>query len=106
MPEALAIVKVGNSECELVKLIPLSRIAAIVGAVSAVTFSARRPSGTNRMTFLGWLFCAKAADTDNPKSPADRAVINVRIKLSFLVAGAFSSEVGTGSREENATLKV
>ena len=30
-------VKVGNSECGLAKLTPLSRIAAMVGAVSGVT---------------------------------------------------------------------
>lgn len=29
---------------------PLSRAAAIVGAVSGVTFTARKPSGTNSMT--------------------------------------------------------
>src|SRR5665647_562662 len=53
MAEALAVVKVGNSECGLAKLTPLSRIAAIVGAVAGVTFSARRPSGTNKMRLRG-----------------------------------------------------
>src|SRR5664279_2761507 len=53
MPEALAMVKVGNSECGLAKLTPLSRIAAMVGAVCGVTDKARRPSGTNRIR-LRW----------------------------------------------------
>ena len=57
-PEALAMVKVGNSECGLAKLTPLSRTAAMAGAVSGVTERARRPSGTNRMR-LRWL-CAAA----------------------------------------------
>src|SRR5450631_3406183 len=52
-PEALAMVKVGNSECGLAKLTPLSRIAAMVGAVSGVTLRARKPSGTNKMR-LRW----------------------------------------------------
>ena len=46
-------VKVGNSECEFLKLTPLSRIAAMVGARSGVTMRARRPSGTNRITLCG-----------------------------------------------------
>src|ERR1700741_2211760 len=58
MPEALAMVKVGNNECGLAKFTPLSRIAAMVGVVSGVTDSARSPSGTNRMR-LRWL-CASA----------------------------------------------
>src|SRR5271169_197836 len=42
-------VKVGNSECGLAKLTPLSRTSAMVGAVCGETCAARRPSGTNRM---------------------------------------------------------
>src|SRR5690349_16888874 len=49
MPDALAMVKVGNNECGLVKLTPLSRTAARAGAVSGVIESARRPSGTKRI---------------------------------------------------------
>src|SRR4029077_12965751 len=58
MPDALAMVKVGNSECGLAKFTPLSRTAAMAGAVSGVTDRARRPSGTNRIR-LRWL-CASA----------------------------------------------
>src|SRR5215469_2642697 len=58
IPDALAIVKVGNSECGLAKFTPWSRMAAMVGAVSGVTDRERRPSGTNRMR-LRW-FCACA----------------------------------------------
>src|SRR5690242_5702944 len=58
MPDALAIVKVGNREWGLAKFTPLSRTAAKVGAVSGVTDSGRRPSGTNRIK-LRW-FCASA----------------------------------------------
>src|ERR1700751_407275 len=53
-------VKVGNSECEFLKFTPLSRTAAIAGAESGVTFSARRPSGTNRIRLCGVAFCADA----------------------------------------------
>ena len=53
-------VKVGNSECEFLKFTPLSRTAAIAGAVSGVTFNARKPSGTNRIRLCGVAFCADA----------------------------------------------
>src|SRR5262245_12600415 len=53
MADALAVVKVGNSECEFLRLTPLSRTSAMAGAVSGVTESARSPSGTNRMTLFG-----------------------------------------------------
>src|SRR5262245_4556313 len=67
MAEPLAIVKVGKIECGFLKLTPLSRISAMAGAVSGVTFSARRPSGTNRIRLRGWLFWAKAIDDDNAR---------------------------------------
>src|SRR5262249_33718985 len=59
MPDALAMVKVGNRECGLTKLTPRSRAAASVGAVSGVTEWGRKPSGTNKIR-LRW-FCAPAA---------------------------------------------
>src|SRR3974390_128171 len=52
-PDEFGMVKVGNSECGLVKLTPLSRTSAIAGAISGDTNAARRPSGTNRMR-LRW----------------------------------------------------
>ena len=54
-------VKVGNSECEFLKLTPLSRTSAIAGAVCGVTMRPRRPSGTNRIRLRGVAFCADAA---------------------------------------------
>ena len=57
-PAELAMVKVGNSACGLAKLTPLSRTAARAGAVSGVTDSGRKPSGTNKIR-LRWL-CARA----------------------------------------------
>jgi hypothetical protein len=54
----LAVVKVGNSECEFLKLTPLSRTSAIAGAVCGVTMRPRKPSGTNRIRLRGVTFCA------------------------------------------------
>src|SRR5215467_8791909 len=61
MAEALAVVKVGKTECGFLKLTPTSRAAAMTGAVSAVTLKARRPSATNRMRLLGRLASAASA---------------------------------------------
>src|SRR6266702_8020968 len=72
MPEALAMVKVGNIECGFLKLTPLSRISAMAGAVSGETFSARKPSGTNRIRLCGVaLVSAKASPVDIRVRPAD-----------------------------------
>ena len=79
-------VKVGKSECEFLKLTPLSRISAIAGAVSGVTFSARRPSGMKRIRLRGVLFSAEAgpveSPADNTVSPADSNTSERRIKIS------------------------
>src|SRR5215471_9572143 len=61
MAEALAVVKVGKTECGFLKLTPTSRTAAMTGAVSAVTLKARRPSATNRMRLLGRFASAASA---------------------------------------------
>ena len=67
-------VKVGNSECELVKLTPWSRTAAMVGAVSGVTVRARRPSGTNRIRLCGGLGAGRGQPAgDQPCRPARAA---------------------------------
>ena len=55
MTEAFAMVKVGNSECEFLKLTPLSRTSAIAGAVCGVTIRPRSPSGTNKIRLRGAL---------------------------------------------------
>src|SRR5216684_1387701 len=60
MADPFAMVKVGNSECEFLKLTPLSRTSAIAGAVCGVTIRPRKPSGMNRIRFRG-VFCADAA---------------------------------------------
>src|SRR6516164_8606338 len=61
MAEALAVVKVGKTECGFLKLTPTSRTAAMAGAVSAVTLKARRPSATNRIRLLGRFASAASA---------------------------------------------
>src|SRR5215472_6294853 len=61
MAEALAVVKVGKTECGFLKLTPTPRTAAMTGAVSAVTLKARRPSATNRMRLLGRFASAASA---------------------------------------------
>src|SRR5262249_14981578 len=61
MAEALAVVKVGKTECGFLKLTPTSRTAAMTGAVSAVTLKARRPSATNRRRLLGRFASAASA---------------------------------------------
>src|ERR1700719_1276365 len=81
--DALAVVKVGNSECGFLKLTPLSRTSAIAGAVSGATFSARIPSGTNRITLWGTLFCANAVPADSKARPADRRTTERHIKISL-----------------------
>src|SRR5437899_2867573 len=61
MAEALAVVKVGKTECGFLKLTPTSRTAAMAGALSAVTLKARSPSATNRMRLLGRFVSAASA---------------------------------------------
>src|SRR5690242_8580762 len=73
-------VKVGNSECEFLKLTPLSRIAAMVGAVSGVIFRARRPSGTNRMRLCGVALSANAGPADHMVNPAHSVSSERRMK--------------------------
>src|SRR6476646_5207198 len=82
MPEALAMVKVGNSECGFLKLTPLSRTSAIAGAVSGVTFNARSPSGMNRMILCGVPFCADATPANSNVRPVDRDTSERRIGFS------------------------
>src|ERR1700676_167688 len=72
MPEELAMVKVGDSECGVLKLTPWSLTAAIAGAVSGLTIPARNPSGTNRMRLWGVLFCADTVAAESRVRPADR----------------------------------
>ena len=75
-------VKVGNSECEFLKLTPLSRTSAIAGAVCGVTIRPRNPSGTNRIRLCGVAFCANAAPADSSVRPADSNRIERRINIS------------------------
>ena len=79
MPDALAMVNVGNSECGFLKLTPLSRTSAIAGAVSGVTFSARNPSGINRIRLCGVLFCANELPAESNIRPADNITTERRI---------------------------
>ena len=63
-------VKVGNREWGFLKFTPASRSAAIAGAVSGVTFSARRPSGTNRIRLCGVALAAWLAEERAESRPA------------------------------------
>src|SRR6476660_7570109 len=83
MAEALAVVKVGNSECGLLKLTPLSRTYAMAGAVCGVSMRPRNPSGTNRIRLCGVAFCADAVPADSIASAADSRASERRIKISL-----------------------
>src|SRR5262245_23293366 len=73
-------VKVGNSECEFLKLTPLSRSSAMVGAVCGVTILPRKPSGIKRIRLRGVAFCAKARPVmENVIRLADSNVMARRI---------------------------
>src|SRR3974377_960318 len=62
MPEALAVVKVGNSAWLFRRLTPSRAIAVIVGAVVSSTKRERSPSAMNNTTLCGCEagVCAKA----------------------------------------------
>src|SRR5215212_6782722 len=75
-------VKVGNSECEFLKLTPLSRTAAMAGAVCGVTMRPRRPSGMNRIRLRGVAFCADAAPAVSVIRLADSNTMVRRIGFS------------------------
>src|ERR1700688_1615980 len=96
MPEALAMVNVGNRECGFLKLTPLSRTSAIDGAVSGVTFNARSPSGTNRIRLCGVLFCADAAPADSSVRPRAMNTIERRIE-SLPIKGNFQAGLPVAS---------
>jgi len=51
----------------ILELTPLSRFSAIAGAVSGVTLSARKPSGTNRIRLWGVALSADAAPSASVK---------------------------------------
>src|SRR5580693_1956928 len=73
MPDAFAVVNVGNNAWLLRRLTPSRAIAAMVGAVESSTMRKRRPSATNRTILCGcgagaW---AKAVDA----SVADSTVV-------------------------------
>src|SRR5579871_6946911 len=87
MPEAFAMVKVGNSECELAKFTPWSRTAAMVGALCGVTDSARRPSGMNMMTLRGG--CAPAAEICSPMSRPARPRMVLKCDITVVLLMSF-----------------
>src|SRR5580704_9568691 len=87
MPDALAVVKVGNSEWLLRRLTPSRAIAAMVGAVLSSTMRNRRPSATKRTTLCGRLagVCANAVVVRNesiavPRT-GNRRIRHLRIGL-------------------------
>ncbi len=65
-------VKVGNSECGFLKLTPLSRISAIAGAVSGVTFNARKSVRHEQDQVVGRGILRERRPADNSARPADR----------------------------------
>src|SRR3954470_9830238 len=79
MADAFAVVKVGNRECEFLKLTPLSRTSAIAGAVCGVTIRPRNPSGTNRIRLCGGAFWADAMPANKSVRPADSSASERRI---------------------------
>src|SRR3954469_19946094 len=81
MADAFAVVKVGNRECEFLKLTPLSRTSAIAGAVCGVTIRPRNPSGTNRIRLCGVAFWADAIPADKSVKPADSSASERRIEF-------------------------
>src|SRR5712672_3358817 len=82
MADPFAMVKVGNSECEFLKLTPLSRTSAIAGAVCGVTILPRSPSGIKRIRLRGVAFCADAALADSVIRLAESSTIARRIRVS------------------------
>src|ERR1700759_4215181 len=78
-------VKVGNIECGFLKFTPWSRTAAIAGADSGVTFSARRPSGTNRIRLCGVVFCAHALVAANANRLAVSGNMARRMTVSLML---------------------
>src|ERR1700730_2796438 len=95
MAEALAVVKVGKTECGFLKLTPLSRTAAMAGAVSSVTLNARRPSGTNRTILFG-----RFASAPNTASTVVIASANVTRALNVNDMNASPCRLHADQREE------
>src|SRR5947199_10231927 len=82
MADPFAIVKVGNSEWEFLKLTPLSRRSAMAGALWGVTIRPRRPSGTNRIRLRGVLVWAKAGEPARMESVEQNTMDLQRIQIS------------------------
>src|SRR5882724_3934000 len=89
-------VKVGNSECEFLKLTPLSRTSAIAGAVCGVTMRPRKPSGTNRIRLRGVAFCADAVQAVSVIRPADNNTILPRIRILPIRSNSATRAVAPG----------
>src|SRR5215467_15598818 len=81
MAEAFGMVKVGNREWLFLKATPLSRTAAIAGAVWALTIWARRPSGMKSTTLCvtgairAPAVAAKVATRATAASPTSRLML-------------------------------
>src|SRR5215470_2545405 len=80
MAEAFGMVKVGNREWLFLKATPLSRTAAMAGAVCALTIWARRPSGMKSTTLCvtgairAPAVAAKVATRATAASPTSRLI--------------------------------
>src|SRR5215469_2843989 len=77
--DALAVVKVGNSEWLLRRLTPSRAMAAMVGAVVSSTMRARKPSATNSNTLCGGVaaVCAAAGETSASVAKIDVAKVDM-----------------------------
>ena len=75
-------VKVGNSECGFLKLTPLSRTAAMAGAVSGVTIQRAQAVRHEQDEVVGLGVLAKAALAAKVKRLADSSMSARRIKIS------------------------
>src|SRR5882724_5450304 len=106
MPEALAVVKVGNSEWVLVKRTPSAIRAVIAGAVFSLTMPALRPSDTNSTTLCGrggvW---AAAGNASAPRMMASSRRIRHSPKVSgYFIAKWCERNVSDGLARQGGSL--
>src|SRR4051794_11345528 len=75
-------VKVGNSECEFLKLTPLSRTSAMAGAVCGEVMRPQMPARPERVKLRWEAFCADATVAVKIIRLADSNILVRRIRFS------------------------
>ena len=103
MPDALAVVKVGNSAWPLRRLTPSRAIAAMVGAVESSTMRKRRPSATNRTILCGcgagaWANAVDASVADStvvPRTSSERMKQLPGFEGSHVLQRSYDADVTT-----------